>query len=90
MKVLVLKHFDPKKADKIFSDGSVGYLAVLSQTYVPFIHIIYLFLQTPSWLEEMIGIPTWRELFYQLADQYPDCVMLKFTIKVAVLYGCGR
>lgn len=39
-------------------------------------------LQTPSWLEEMIQYSTWRELFYQLADQYPDCLMLKFTIKL--------
>ena len=30
----------------------------------------------------MIVYPTWRELFYQLADQYPDCLMLKFTIKL--------
>lgn len=25
---------------------------------------------------------SWRELFYQLADQYPDCLMLKFTMKL--------
>ena len=30
----------------------------------------------------MIQFPTWRELFYQLAEQYPDCIMLKFTIKL--------
>ena len=30
----------------------------------------------------MIQFPTWRELFYQLAEQYPDCLMLKFTIKL--------
>lgn len=30
----------------------------------------------------MISYPTWRELFYQLAEQYPDCLMLKFTIKL--------
>ena len=35
-----------------------------------------------SWLEEMVQYSTWRELFYQLADQYPDCLMLKFTIKL--------
>ena len=39
-------------------------------------------MQTPSWLEDMIQYSTWRELFYQLADQYPDCLMLKFTIKL--------
>lgn len=38
--------------------------------------------ETPSWLEEMIQYPTWRELFYQLSEQYPDCLMLKFTIKL--------
>ena len=25
---------------------------------------------------------TWREVFYQLSEQYPDCLMLKFTIKL--------
>ena len=39
-------------------------------------------LQTPTWLEEMIQYGTWRDLFYQLAEQYPDCLMLKFTIKL--------
>lgn len=38
--------------------------------------------QTPTWLEEMIQYGTWRDLFYQLAEQYPDCLMLKFTIKL--------
>ncbi len=38
--------------------------------------------QTPSWLEEMIQYTSWRELFYQLAEQYPDCIMLKFTLKL--------
>lgn len=38
--------------------------------------------QTPSWLEEMIGYPTWRKLFYQLVEQYPDCLMLKFAMKL--------
>ena len=41
--------------------------------------------QTPSWLEEMISFSPWRELFYQLAEQYPNCLMLKFTIKVCAL-----
>ena len=38
--------------------------------------------QTPTWLEEMVQYGTWRDLFYQLAEQYPDCLMLKFTIKL--------
>jgi negative elongation factor C/D len=60
MKDMILKHFDPKKADMIFTaEGS-----------------------TPQWLEEMVSYPTWRELFYQLVEQYPDCLMLKFTLKL--------
>ena len=42
------------------------------------------FPQNPSWLEEMIGYPTWRNLVNQLAEQFPDCLMLQFAIKVAV------
>lgn len=30
----------------------------------------------------MVQYATWRDLFYQLAEQYPDCLMLKFTIKL--------
>ena len=36
----------------------------------------------PEWLPEMIQQPTWRVLFYKLAEQYPDCLFLNFTIKV--------
>ena len=39
-------------------------------------------LQTPSWLEGMIAHQKWRQLFYKLAEEYPDCLMLNFTIKV--------
>lgn len=60
VKLLVLRHFDPKKADLIFTEEG----------------------STPSWLEEMIGYPTWRKLFYQLVEQYPDCLMLKFAMKL--------
>ncbi|KAH9499741.1 hypothetical protein Btru_077709 [Bulinus truncatus] len=57
---MVIKHFDPKKADSIFnSDGNM-----------------------PEWLPEMIQQPTWRSLFYRLAEQYPDCLFLNFTIKM--------
>jgi len=38
--------------------------------------------ETPSWLAEMIEFPTWRNLFYTLAEEYPDCLMLNFTIKL--------
>ncbi|XP_002739542.1 negative elongation factor D [Saccoglossus kowalevskii] len=60
LKTLIVKHFDPKKADSIFSDEG----------------------ETPSWLENMIQHQTWRSLFYKLAEQYPDCLMLNFTIKI--------
>lgn len=57
---MILKYFDPKKADSIFTDEG----------------------ETPSWLSEMIEYPTWRNLFYKLAGEYPDCLMLNFTIKL--------
>jgi len=37
--------------------------------------------EPPSWLQEMIEHPTWRALFYQLAEEFPECLMLNFTIK---------
>ncbi|BFZ13494.1 hypothetical protein BsWGS_16533 [Bradybaena similaris] len=36
----------------------------------------------PEWLPEMIQQPTWRSVFYKLAEQYPDCLFLNFTIKM--------
>ncbi|PIK57355.1 putative negative elongation factor C/D [Apostichopus japonicus] len=60
LKRLILKHFDPKKADMIFTEGE----------------------GTPAWLESMIQHRTWRVLFYKLAETYPDCLMLNFTIKL--------
>ena len=39
-------------------------------------------MQTPDWLTELIDHPTWRSLVYKLAEDYPDCLMLTFTIKV--------
>ena len=47
--------------------------------------------QTPPWLEEMIGYSTWRNMIYQLAEQFPDCLLLKFAIKVStsnVYFAC--
>lgn len=38
--------------------------------------------QTPAWLSELIEHPTWRALIYRLAEEYPDCLMLNFTIKL--------
>lgn len=60
LKQMILKHFDPKKADSIFNDEG----------------------ETPAWLTEMIEHPTWRSLIYKLAEEYPDCLMLNFTIKL--------
>lgn len=61
LKNMIIKYFDPKKADTIFSDETSG---------------------TPAWLTEMIGHPTWRNLIYKLAEDYPECLMLTFTVKL--------
>ena len=98
LKSLVLKHFDPQKADLIFTEEGSVLLPLLSQLCLQPLFPIFscslssfppplplsLFLspQTPTWLEEMVQYGTWRDLFYQLAEQYPDCLMLKFTIKL--------
>uniref|UniRef100_A0A0A9X0I5 Negative elongation factor D n=1 Tax=Lygus hesperus TaxID=30085 RepID=A0A0A9X0I5_LYGHE len=60
LKEMILKTFDPKKADTIFTEEG----------------------ETPAWLTEMIEHPTWRSLIYRLAEEYPDCLMLNFTIKL--------
>lgn len=61
LKQMIMKKFDPKKADSIFADEAI---------------------KTPTWLTEMIEHPTWRSLIYKLAEEYPDCLMLSFTIKL--------
>ena len=33
----------------------------------------------------MIEHTTWRSLVYKLAEEYPDCLMLNFTIKVGLI-----
>lgn len=43
---------------------------------------LFVYWQTPAWLEQMIAHTTWRDLFYKLAEAHPDCLMLNFTIKV--------
>lgn len=60
LKDMILKSFDPKKADTIFTEEG----------------------ETPAWLTELIEHPTWRSLIYRLAEEYPDCLMLNFTIKL--------
>jgi negative elongation factor C/D len=60
LKNLIMKNFDPKKADTIFNlEGGV-----------------------PSWLTDMIEHSVWRKMFFKLAEQHPNCLMLNFTIKV--------
>lgn len=61
LKEMILKTFDPKKADTIFTEEG----------------------ETPAWLTQLIEHPTWRSLIYRLAEEYPDCLMLNFTIKVS-------
>lgn len=60
LREVIIRHFDPKKADSIFTEEG----------------------ETPSWLTEMIDHHTWRSLIYKLAEDYPDCLMLNFTIKL--------
>ncbi|GAB6023719.1 beta ketoadipyl CoA thiolase, th1 [Chamberlinius hualienensis] len=60
LKQMIIKHFDPKQADMIFTEEG----------------------ETPSWLTEIIEHPNWRSLIYQLAEDFPDCLMLNFTIKL--------
>ena len=79
----ILRHFDPKKADSIFTNsGEVGHIVVgcFWETISNWPSS-----QTPSWLIQMIEYPTWRNLFYKLAEAYPDCLMLNFTIKVSII-----
>lgn len=69
LKEMILKSFDPKKADTIFTEEG----------------------ETPAWLTQLIEHPTWRSLIYRLAEEYPDCLMLNFTIKVCFflqIYDC--
>ncbi|XP_065914280.1 negative elongation factor D-like isoform X2 [Dysidea avara] len=57
---VILKHFDPKKADHVLIEGG----------------------ETPTWLEEMIQFPKWRQLLYQLSEQHTECILLKFALKL--------
>ncbi|XP_035205730.1 negative elongation factor D-like [Stegodyphus dumicola] len=60
LREVIIRHFDPKKADSIFTEEG----------------------ETPGWLTEMVDHHTWRSLIYKLAEDYPDCLMLNFTIKL--------
>lgn len=35
-----------------------------------------------DWLPELISHASWRSMIYQLSEQYPDCLMLNFAIKL--------
>ncbi|CAG0895279.1 unnamed protein product [Cyprideis torosa] len=58
---IILKIFDPKKVDVIFTADEA---------------------ENPSWLMEMVEHTTWRKVIYKLAEEYPDCILLNFTIKL--------
>jgi len=60
LKSVILKTFDPKKADTIFNEEG----------------------DAPSWLTDLIEHGTWRSVVYKLAEEFPDCLMLNFTIKL--------
>jgi len=64
LKDLLLKHFDPVRADEIFRQTNHEQQGA------------------PTWLKEMVAHKKWRQLFYQLAAEYPDCAMLSLTIKL--------
>ena len=57
----LIKHFDPAKADSVFSSEEKNF---------------------PTWLGEMIKYKKWRQLFYNLIEKYPDCVLLNYVIKL--------
>ncbi|KFB47957.1 hypothetical protein ZHAS_00016024 [Anopheles sinensis] len=58
-KIMVLKTFDPQKADMMFNDGD----------------------SLRCWLKEVCEHFSCRSLIYQLAEQYPACLMLKRAIQ---------
>ncbi|KAK7077916.1 beta ketoadipyl CoA thiolase, th1 [Halocaridina rubra] len=60
LKQMILKTFDPKKADTIFTEEG----------------------DAPAWLTELIEHSTWRSVVYKLAEEFPECLMLNFTIKL--------
>lgn len=36
-----------------------------------------------DWLADLISHSSWRRLIYQLSEQYPQCLMLNFAVKLA-------
>lgn len=35
-----------------------------------------------DWLPELVSHRPWRRLIYQLAEHYPNCLMLNFAVKL--------
>ncbi|EDV25448.1 uncharacterized protein TRIADDRAFT_55545 [Trichoplax adhaerens] len=35
-----------------------------------------------TWLQDMIAQPFWRNLFYCLAERFPDCLVCKFAVRL--------
>uniref|UniRef100_A0A673LHM5 Negative elongation factor C/D-like n=1 Tax=Sinocyclocheilus rhinocerous TaxID=307959 RepID=A0A673LHM5_9TELE len=54
----------------------------LQLDFIRLMSLMFISVQTPAWLEQMIAHTTWRDLFYKLAEAHPDCLMLNFTVKV--------
>lgn len=108
LKELILKNFDPKKADSVFiRDGEVQYVRcgnqilemahdvkiveLPSQNYcstnlywIIIVEAVQSGTNAAQWLAEMASYSPWRKLFYKLAEEYPDCLLLNFTIKVRI------
>ena len=38
--------------------------------------------EVPQWLSNMIRFKKWRQTFYKLIEEYPDCLMLNFAIRL--------
>lgn len=54
--------------------------------YIENLNILFLSLiKAPAWLTELIEHSTWRSVVYKLAEEFPDCLMLNFTIKVTLV-----
>uniref|UniRef100_A0A673LRL2 Negative elongation factor C/D-like n=1 Tax=Sinocyclocheilus rhinocerous TaxID=307959 RepID=A0A673LRL2_9TELE len=54
----------------------------LQLDFIRLMSLMFISVQTPAWLEQMIAHTTWRDLFYKLAEAHPDCLMLNFTVKL--------
>ena len=78
LQTLIEKHFEPKKADSIFEAGGVNIDFLYREQFM----LIFVLFKVPSWLTDMTEHMNWRSMIYKLAEEYPNCLMLNFTIKV--------